>query len=68
MGLELTPDLIIREVPEGPGRVKRLILVQLDRHNVSEKDLKRVRPDLDERLNSRSGSSSPRRGAASSVR
>jgi SecD/SecF fusion protein len=51
MGLESTPDLIIREVPEGPGRVKKLILVQLDRHNVSEKDLNRVRKDLDERLN-----------------
>ncbi len=44
-------DLIIRVVPEGPGRVKKFILVQLDRHDVSEKDLTRVFPDVDERLN-----------------
>jgi SecD/SecF fusion protein len=42
--------LFIREVPEGPGRVKRLVLVELDRHNVTEKDLARVEPAQDERL------------------
>jgi SecD/SecF fusion protein len=43
--------VIIREVTEAPGRVKQFVLVQLDRHNVSEKDLSRVFPDLDEHLN-----------------
>jgi SecD/SecF fusion protein len=51
MGLDSTPDLIIREVPDGPGRAKKFILVKLDRQNVSEKDLRGVRPDLDEQLN-----------------
>ncbi len=42
MGFESTPDLIIREVPERRGRVKKVILVKLDCHNVTEKDLTRV--------------------------
>jgi SecD/SecF fusion protein len=42
--------LVIREVPDGPGRVKRSILVKIDSHNVTERDLSRVVPDRDERL------------------
>jgi SecD/SecF fusion protein len=38
---------VIREVADGPGRVKRQILVKIDRQNVTEKDLKRVVPDSD---------------------
>jgi SecD/SecF fusion protein len=43
-------DLIIREAPEPTGRVKRLILVKLDRYNVTDKDFTRILPDVDERL------------------
>jgi SecD/SecF fusion protein len=58
-GIDLTPsrivpgpgvDVIIREVPVNPGRLKRSILVKVDTHNVSEKDLIRVVPDVDEFL------------------
>jgi SecD/SecF fusion protein len=58
--IDLTPSrlgesaeklVIIREAPDGPGRVKQSVLVKLDRHNVSEKDLRRVFPDVDEHLN-----------------
>ncbi len=50
VGLSPSDDAIIREVPDGPGRVKRLILVKLDRHNVTNKDFTRVAADVDERL------------------
>jgi SecD/SecF fusion protein len=43
-------DAIVREVADGPGRVRRSILVKIDRHNVTERDLRRVLPDQDERL------------------
>ncbi|MFI5454253.1 MAG: hypothetical protein ACHRXM_02280 [Isosphaerales bacterium] len=50
VGPFLGDDVIVLEVPEAPGRVKRSVLVKLDRHNVSEKNLRRVAPDVDERL------------------
>jgi SecD/SecF fusion protein len=50
LGLFAQDTPIVREVSEAPGRVKRSVLVKLDRHNVSEKDLRRVVADVDERL------------------
>jgi SecD/SecF fusion protein len=43
-------DLVMREAPESTGRFRRLILVKLDRHNVTDKDFTRILPDFDERL------------------
>jgi SecD/SecF fusion protein len=51
VGHFLGDDVIVREIPEAPRRLKRSVLVKLDRHNVSEKHLRRVVPDVDERLN-----------------
>jgi SecD/SecF fusion protein len=43
-------DAIVREVSESPGRTKRWVLVKLDRHNVTEKDLYRVYRTANERF------------------
>jgi SecD/SecF fusion protein len=51
VGPSLGDDVIVNETPKAPGRVRRSVLVNLDRHNVSEKDLKRVAPATDEQLN-----------------
>ena len=50
VGPFLADGLIVHESRNQPGRVKRSVLVKLDRHNVSEKDLSRVGPERDERL------------------
>jgi SecD/SecF fusion protein len=50
VGPFLGDDVIVLEVPEATGRVTRSVLVKLDRHNVSEKDMRRVLPEMDERL------------------
>src|SRR5262249_49806352 len=50
VGLSSENDVIIREAPESTGRVKRLILVKLDRYNVTDKDFTRILPDIDEHL------------------
>lgn len=48
VGLSPKTDLIIRDVPEPAGRIKRLILIKLDRYNVTDKDFTRVERDRDE--------------------
>ena len=47
--LEHADGAVIRDFPEAPGLVLRAVLVQLDRHNLGERDLASIRPDSDER-------------------
>jgi len=50
LGVSAWDGAVIRDFPEGSGRVMRAVLVRLDLHDLGEKDLASVGPATDEKI------------------
>jgi len=50
LGVSAGDGAVIRDFPEGSGRVTRAVLVRLDRHDLGEKDLASVDPATDAKI------------------